>query len=153
MLRARWRLATRETKRERGRDRESTRNSQESRMTWENRGDLPVSTRLASFVPSNGRSHNSSGSARGSFLHIPATHIPGQGRDDQIHGKDRSIGSHNCPRADRYLIVPFRFATRSANPCVYFDGFCHYPIYFTFTTLYECWNRLPLPVNYCAVSD
>lgn len=84
-------------------------------MTWENRlrpaGCLLgfVSTRLASFVPSNGRSHNSSGSELVSISRC----VLAQGQSDQIHRKDGSIDSRSSPQTISQLFA--RLADRSVR--------------------------------------
>lgn len=123
-------------------------------MTWENRGDLPVlgsvSTRLASFVPSNGRSHNSSGSALAARSYISRQHISGQGQDDRIHGKNKSIGSlaslSATDRTDRSIPIRDENATFDRPIFVFIFVRCishRYPIYFTFITFYALETLLP----------
>jgi len=153
-LRARWRLATQEQK-ERERERERGAFVILKSREWLGRIEETcpldsVSTRLASFVPSNGRSHNSSCS----FLHIPM-YIPAQGRDDQIHGKDKSIGSRNCPQLrslDRSIPIRDENATRLIGQSLY----SLYILLLSLSDILHIYYILLKPfavINYRVVSD
>ena len=111
-----------------------------------------VSTRLASFVPSNGRSHNSSCS----FLHIPM-YIPAQGRDDQIHGKDKSIGSRNCPQLrslDRSIPIHSRRERDSLDRPIFIFTLYSSPVIIRYILhIYYILLKPFAVINYRVVSD